>query len=167
MKKQLAITGLLASLALLSASSALAFQSKQISAVTAQATTGGTLSASFTLTLHPTASTATTAANINWTGALPGSSWKIADQMMKLVWNVTDVNGGIQIYSDNTNANAVPQFVDPTPLDHTNGDSNPAGLLLVPATGNASSVSLPVAWSIKTDTATVGTSLVPTEPNAV
>src|SRR5262249_7436338 len=40
-----------------------------------------------------------------------------------------------------------------------------AGLVQVPAVGNTSANTLPVAWSIKTDTATVGANLLPAEPN--
>ncbi len=167
MKKQLALTGLVASLAILGGGSVAqaVFQSQQTAQVTAQATTGGVEAASFVLSLHPNTSTATTATNINWTGALPGSGWKVADQLAKLVWNVTDAQGGIQIYSDNKAATATPQFVDPTPAEPINSDSNPAGLLMVPATGNTSGTTLPVAWSIKASTVIVGTELLAADPN--
>jgi len=164
MKRQkLALTGLVVSLAVLNASSARAFQSTQTQQITAQATTGGTLSSNFTATLMNVNNTAgpTTVA---WTGALPGSSWKIADQMVRLQWSVTDAGGGIQVYTDNTNAAAVPRFVDQTPTDTTNPDSNPAGLLM--GTSGTTGVALPVAWSIKTATMTVGTNLLAADPNA-
>lgn len=160
MKKQLVLTGLVGSLVAFGALSAQAFTSVQTAVVTAAATTAGTKTASFTLSLHPVASTATTATQIGWSGALPGGTWKIADQVMQLIWNVTDIAGGIQIYTDNNNAASNPRFVDPTPADNTNSDSNPAGLVMV---GNTSQV-LPVAWSIKTGTATVGGNLVPADP---
>lgn len=179
MKKQLAISSLAAAVAILGASSAHAFQSQQKQALTAQATTGGTLSSNFTATLLNTNNTAA-GTTINWTGALPGGGWKIADQMIRLNWNVTDAGGGIQVYTDNKNAAANPMFVDPTPgtpavppataTAGNNQDSNPAGLLLVPTTGVNSSVALPLAWSIKDTAKTVGgtdpaTGIQPADPN--
>jgi hypothetical protein len=162
MKKQLVVTGLIASLAILSASSARAFQSKQVQVVVASATTGGSLQASFTPSLVDTVNTGNARTKVEWVSPQPqpAGGWQIANTALKLAWNVTDVNGGIQIYTDNMNSGATPRFVDPTygtgsdPNAH-NADSNPAGLMLV-STGATTTATLPVAWSVKGSTVVIG-----------
>jgi len=179
-KKIALITAAAAILLLGSTRSWAVWRPQAISTVTATVTTGGTPSASFTLALKDVVNPATVRPNVSWAGALPNSTWKIADTMLEIQWSVTDVNGGIQIYTDNTNQTmtpiASPYFVDATPGDNAsdpnghNLDSNPAGLLQVFTGLSSSTVALPLAWSIKTSTMVVGLDnaargILPADPN--
>lgn len=112
---------------------------------------------------------------VAWTGITPGTSWTRADQYVYLdAQPIALGSWGIRIYTDNTSLYASPQFNDPTPCQLINGipdvrtcnnpDSDPSGLLLVPATGNSSTDRLPLAWSIKDTTAAVDSPL-PSNPN--
>lgn len=136
-------------------SSAWAFQSQQAQSVTAGTTVGGTKVARFTLAIKDTANPlGADAPSISWTGVSAGDSWTIAKQLLVINSTVTDNNGGIQIYTDNTSVSAVPRFVDPTPTNATNPDSAAGGLLEGNVAGNTS-VRLPMAWSIKSSSKVV------------
>jgi hypothetical protein len=100
---------------------------------------------------------------IGWSNAA-GTSWQLSNATLRFNFNVTDRLGGIQIYTDNTSASAVPKFVDPTPLVTTNADSNPAGLLL--GTSGTSGERMDLAWSIKGSSAVVGTEIAAADPNS-
>jgi hypothetical protein len=153
MKKYIA--GMLVAAAALVATAApsWAFQSTQISTITAQTTTGGSKSASFTLHIRLTGSPfGSDQANVNWTSVDPlVTNWKIADDLILLNSTVTDSGGGVKIYTDNTAADANPKFIPPTSVS-TAPTSNAAGLVNAAAT---SAAPIPLAWSIKTTTRTV------------
>jgi len=86
---------------------------------------------------------------LSWTVTVPQDKWVRANQYLEIIDQpITNDGWGVQIYTDNTNASAVPKFVDPTPTKPNNKDSNPAGLLWVSG-GPTSSITLPIAWSIK------------------
>jgi hypothetical protein len=103
------------------------------------------------------------AAEVTWNAALPNNNWTRANQYVEFGYQPNDISAwGIQIYTDNKNAAIQnPTFVDPTPGDGTNLDSDPAGLLLVTG-GATSSEKLPIAWSIKEAVTDVPAA---TEPN--
>jgi hypothetical protein len=88
--------------------------------------------------------------SITWSGLTPGYGWKIADRLLVLNSTVTDTNGGIQIYTENTASDASPKFVLPLPADPINPVNNAAGLLQG-ISGNTSTT-LSMAWSIKAST---------------
>lgn len=166
MNKRIAIFAIVAA-AFTASAPAWAFKSVARSTVTAQVTTGGAKIANVSVKIRNTSAPfGADQAAINWTGVsvpyAPG--WKVADQFLLLVATVTDVNGGVQIYTRNMDNDALPKFVDPTPGDTSNADSNPAGLLMG-TVGTTSSV-LPMAWSIKTASATIGADLVAADPNS-
>ncbi len=145
----------LAAIVVALASPAMAFQSVSITTVTAKVTTGGQKVAQFTLAIRDvTAPFGASTDTIRWSGVDPLTTvWKRADQLLVINSTVTDQNGGIKIYTDNTAADAVPRFVDPTPGNATNPDSSAGGLL--EADTSTTSVSKPLAWSIKAATNTI------------
>ncbi len=156
MKKKLAVLAFVAA-ALGASAPSWAFQSVGRSTFTAGLLTGGVNTATATVVIKdaidpigsPNRSTVT------WSGVTPPSTvWKLADRCLVITATVTDVGGGIQIYTRNTDPDAVPKFVDPTPLDTTNADSNPAGLLKGNVAGNTGIV-LPMAWAIKSSSRTI------------
>ena len=149
MKKGLAVVSLMAAFVAFLSPSTWAFQARGKQVIRATANTLGVKTAEFGVKLRPIAnpeSTAADATTLTWANRQPNSGWQLADQVLKTTWTVTDANGGIQIYTDNKTAGAVPLFVDPT-TDTKDANSNPAGLLLG-SSGN-SSVTLPLAWSVK------------------
>jgi len=88
------------------------------------------------------------ASAITWTGAVAGASWVRADQYLELDLNAGQNAWGIQIYTDNTAADANPKFASTIPSGQPG--SNPAGMI---GQCNPSFV-LPLAWSIQPDTTT-------------
>jgi hypothetical protein len=105
------------------------------------------------------------ASDVVWNVSIPVAAqdaWVRADQYVELnVQPITNEQWGIQIYTDNANVASVPMFVDPSPGDTTNLDSNPAGLLY--DNGGAPTFNvLPMAWSIKDDLSSLPTA---TNPN--
>ena len=156
MRKQLAVISIAAAFAAVAAPS-WAFQSVQIATVTAGTTTGGAKVAQFSLAIKDVSDPfgANNPGSIGWSGVDPLSTqWKIADQLLVINSTVTDLNGGIKIYTDNTAADASPQFVDPTPGNTVNQDSLASGLLLG-TSGTTSEPPLAMAWSIKASTRVV------------
>lgn len=133
-----------------------AFQSVGRSTFTAGLTTGGVKTATATIVVRDVVNPLTTPNRpmITWSGVNPPSTgWKIADQLMIIKSTVTDAGGGVQIYTRNTESDASPRFVDPTPSDSSNSDSNPAGLLR--GTSGDTGTVLPMAWSIKANVRTI------------
>lgn len=161
MKKQVrAVLVLIAAAIGMTTPSWAVFQSVGITTVTAQVTTTGTKSAAFNVRVRNVSSPlgADLGLTVNWTGidplALGANKWRIADQLLVVNSSVTDSNGGIKIYTDNTAADANPKFVDPTPgvpgtPNRINQDSLAAGLLKG-ASGTTSVKPLAMAWSVKT-----------------
>ncbi len=90
------------------------------------------------------------AEEVTWNATVPNSGWVRGNQYVELAYQPNDISAwGIQIYTDNKNvAIQTPTYVDPTPGNLTNSDSDPAGLVLVTG-GATSSEKLPMAWSIK------------------
>lgn len=134
-----------------------AFQSVGRSTFTAGLLSGGVNTATATIVIRdannplgsPNRSTMT------WSGVTPPSTqWKLSDRCFVITATVTDAGGGLQIYTRNTDADAVPKFVDPTPGVTNNSDSNPAGLLRGNTVSNTGVV-LPLAWSIKGSSAII------------
>jgi hypothetical protein len=111
-----------------------AFTSVQTNTLTAAAsfTSAGTVSFSYTL-YNLTGGTTT---QIWWNTSLitlGTTAWQRADAYMVLNANITNSTGGIQIYTDNINATAVPKYT---------GTGNPAGLV---GTSSTTAV-LPMCW---------------------
>ncbi len=143
MKKQLVAFSLVVAAVCLVSAPSWAFTSKKIQAVNASASVGGVKDATFTLVLRNLSDTAD-AASIAFSGVTAGSTgWKVADNLIKLTWSVTDFAGGIQLYTDSENAAASPKY--------TGVAVNPGGLVCNQDTTQY----LPVAWSIKADTKTI------------
>lgn len=134
----------------------------------ASVTVGGVPEITFSIDLRDVADpiTDTNPPEIGWS-VNAGDDWTIANQLIQLDHTITDINGGIQIYTDNASGvgtTAYPNFVDPTVSISTNSDSNPAGLVWVNGT-DTSGNTLPVAWSIKDSTKVVGAEIVSADPN--
>jgi hypothetical protein len=171
MKRLLALLSVVIATISIGVPAAQAFTSVKVGVVTASATVGGTPIADFTLTLRDvtTPISGPTRTQLNWSGVTASATgWKIADQLIVLNSTVTDRSGGVQIYTDNKSGAgtpADPQFVDPSPADATNSDSNGAGLIYADPSGKTAEV-LPMAWSVQGSTKVVGTSLLPVDPNA-
>lgn len=171
MKKQIAVMLFAVSATLISAAPTWAFVPTKITTVTATVTTGGTKVADYTLAIRNIGNPfGANQAALTWSGVNPlSTSWKVADRLLVINSTVTDNNGGIKIYTHNTHASALPQFVDPSPGDADDPDSR-AGGLLKGTSGTTSATPLPVAWSIKTSSKVVGglgetTGIRPREPN--
>ncbi|MFN0118549.1 MAG: hypothetical protein ACKVQC_09700 [Elusimicrobiota bacterium] len=94
---------------------------------------------------------------ITWSVASLPTSWVRAQQMLVLdVQPITDdPSWGIQIYTDNTNPSFSPRYVDPTPGNTSNLDSDPSGLIRDQAGQPTTSNKLNVAWSIKDSTSAI------------
>jgi len=155
MKKLLAGIAVAFGALVVSVAPSYAFQSVSITTVTAQTTTGGVKTAAFTLIIRNVGTPLTgSVANVNWTGVNPISTvWKMADQLLVINSTVTDVGGGIKIYTDNRAADAVPQFVPPTTV--STAPTSVAAGLVKGLTGTSSVTPLPMAWTIKATTRTV------------
>src|SRR4051794_15988842 len=105
MKRVISILSLIAAVVGAGATSSWAFTPGQKSVITAGTTTGGVRVSTFSLALVNAANPALGAGSIAWSGVDPAiTSWKLADSLVRLNYNVTDVGGGIQIYTDNVNA---------------------------------------------------------------
>jgi len=165
MKKLIAAIFALTALTVMASSSRAAFTSVAKQSVTAVATMGGVAKVTVdSLEIKDVVDVnGPNRAQLTWTGidptALGANPWRVSDQLIKLRTTITTLTGGIQLITDNTNGSATPKFVDPTPAISSNTDSNPAGLLLVPAIGNNTSDSLSMAWSIKDSSRTVESNL--------
>ncbi|MCG3204696.1 MAG: hypothetical protein KCHDKBKB_01411 [Elusimicrobia bacterium] len=86
--------------------------------------------------------------SMTWTVNVP-ARWVRADQALKLkAQGITSDAWGVQIFTDNTHPSLNPRFVDPTPGDNSNGDSNPAGLLREVQGQSTTPYRLNMAWSI-------------------
>ncbi len=95
------------------------------------------------------------ASEMSWLGVNARDGWRLAKQYIQLdAQPISKDPWGIQIYTDNKNASSAPQFVDPSPTNTTNMDSNPAGLLIDIPGQTTTYMTLPIAWSIKKDTTT-------------
>jgi len=160
MKKQVLAALVLVAAAIGATTPSWAFQSVSITTITAQVTTTGAKTANFTLKVRNTSDPfgADQPLLVNWTGIDPttlgSNKWRIADQLLVINSTVTDANGGIKIYTDNTATDASPKFVDPTAGNSINQDSMAAGLLKG-TSGTTSDVPLAMAWSIKTSSKVV------------
>jgi hypothetical protein len=172
MKKYLAGMIVAAAAIVASATPSWAFQSTKITTMTATVTTGGSKSATFVSNIRLANNPfGANQATIVWPAGIDPltQSWVMSDSLVIINSTVTDNNGGIRIYSDNTASDAAPKFVDPTSGDNDDADSK-VNVLLKGTSGTTSEPGLPVAWSIKTSTkivngANVNTGIQPREPN--
>jgi hypothetical protein len=137
--------------AFLAGSSHAAFTSVTKTALSAGATLTGAGTVSFDAVIadrltHAAATSLTWATHVT---PAPGAGFLLADQYIQLNTTITvATGGGIQIYTDNTNAAATPKYVGPV-----NATSpTPAGLV---ATNGLSK--LPTAWAIQTSPITAPT----------
>jgi hypothetical protein len=117
-------------------------------ALTASATTGGTQTVDITNVTIKNIVGNGTVGQIGWTNPLPGAGFLVANQYIQLDTNISKVNGGVQIYTDNTNAAASPQY--PVALVST-FTATPAGLI---GTSPLNDQKLPTAWRASTFTLT-------------
>jgi hypothetical protein len=153
MKKLMAGMMVAAAAIVASVSPSFAFQSVQEAQAKATATTGGTNTAAFTIIKFR--SVAGNVDQSTWTYTFPtvdplSASWTRANEYMVLNATVTDVGGGIKIYTDNTRGDASPKFVPPTNV--STAPTSVAAGLLKGTSGTTSAAPLPMAWSIKTST---------------
>jgi hypothetical protein len=155
MKKLMAGMMVAAAAVVAAVSPSFAFQSKQEAQVTATATTGGTNQAAFTLNARnistPAVNNATTTVTFPSVDPL-SAGWTVANQFLVLNATVTDVGGGIKIYTDNTGGDASPKFVAPTNV--STAPTSVAAGLLKGTSGTTSAAPLAMAWTIKTAIAT-------------
>ncbi len=99
---------------------------------------------------------------VTWSVSVP-TLWRRANQYIRVEAQPISIDPwGIQIYTDNTNASANPRFVDPTPGNTINLDSDPAGLLMKIPLQSTTTFRLPMAWSIKDSTSTPPAAFDPT-----
>jgi len=98
--------------------------------------------------------------NLTWSPVTPQSGWVRSNQYLQLDTDVETLGWGVQIYTNNTAAGASPQFR--TTVQSGQIGSNPAGLVNTQAT----SQTIPMAWSIKAGTQTALAAAPPAaEPN--
>jgi len=83
-----------------------------------------------------TISTDAAAASISWTGVQAGDGWTTANEYVEVTGFATYTDWGIQVYTDNEDASASPQYT---------GSYNPAGLVRTDST----IFSLPMCWRTK------------------
>jgi hypothetical protein len=148
----------LAALGLAVSPPAHAFSPKGSFALTASATTGGTPTVQITgVTIKNIAGNGPVSA-LSWAGSnpTPGAGFLVADQYIELETNINTLNGGVQIYTDNTNITLANPRYSVTPSSTT---PTPAGLIGVGATDQK----LPTAWRASTYTLTA---VNPVDPNA-
>ena len=154
MKKLMA--GMLVAVAAIIASAApsYAFVSTGKVRVKATATTGGTNQAAFTLSARSVVGNVVQGTTtITFPSVDPLSAgWTLGQQYLVINATVTDVGGGVKIYTDNTSAVAVPKFVAPTTV--STAPTSVAAGLLKGTSGTTSVAPLPMAWTIKAAVAT-------------
>jgi hypothetical protein len=131
-----------------------AFTSKPpVATLTATATTGGTPTIAIISAVIKNISDNATATTIGWTNTAPG--WQVATQYIDLNTNINTQSGGVQYYTDNTNAAATPKYTGVI----SSVTATPAGLVDAADTTQK----LPTAWRASTFTIT---GPVATDPNA-
>ena len=136
-------------MAVASATSHAAFTSKGTQVLSATAGVGGTPTVSITSVVLKTIAANTqlaAGAPMTWTGATPGAGFLVADDYIQMVSNINQVNGAIQIYTDNTNAAATPKYTGLV----SSYTATPAGLIGATLTDQK----LPTAWRASTYTLT-------------
>jgi len=121
-----------------------AFSSKSTQALTASATTGGVPTVAIISVAILNKSDNSAAGAIGWTGATPGAGFIVADQYVQMVTNINTVDGGVQIYTDNTNGTGVSKFTGPI----SSFTATPAGLV----DNSDQTQKLPTAWLASTTT---------------
>lgn len=85
-----------------------------------------------------------------WSQINPGSGWVRSAQYIDVDAQPISIDPwNIRIYTDNKNPIQTYTFVDPTPNNTINADSDPAGMLLKKPNEFTSSAKIPLAWSIK------------------
>ncbi len=120
-----------------------AFSSLETDSSTASVDLSGTQTYTWTVSLH-NVSDHGTVSSIGWSGVSAGDDvWKVADQYIKIDADVTYMDWGIQIYTDNKSASADPQYTG-------TADS---GYNLVGVSNTTSA--LPFAWKVLDSTDTV------------
>jgi hypothetical protein len=146
MKKQVIAALVLVAAAIGATTPSWAFTSQLKKVVTAGTFVGGTRAALFTLNVRTVNTTQNlpVGSSVTWSGVTAGQSWTLADRFLVLNSTVSDLNGGIQIYTDNTSATANPKFNLPAPSQPINASNSAGGLVR----GDGAQV-LPMAWSIK------------------
>src|SRR5882724_2415425 len=122
-----------------------AFTSKPpLATLTATATTGGTPTIAIISAVIKNISDNATVTTIGWTNTAAG--FQVASQYIDLNTNINTTSGGVQYYTDNTNAAASPTF---SGLISSN-TATPAGLVDSADTTQK----LPTAWLASTFTLT-------------
>jgi hypothetical protein len=112
----------------------------------------------FNTTLYNIANnTVTSPQKVTWTLPPLPTGWVRADQYLQLDVDINSISWGVQLYTDNTAADAVPKFVSPVASGQPG--SNPAGLIDSATKGHP----LPMAWAIVASS--VSAAPVATDPN--
>jgi len=152
------LTGLAALALAVSMPAQAAFTSKGAApAITASATTGGSPTVQINSVAVKNISNNGTATALGWTNPTPGAGFLVSDQYIQMVSNINQLNGGIEIYTDNTNAAANPKFTGSI----SSFTATPAGL--IGASTGLTDQKLPTAWRASTFTLT---NVAPVDPNA-
>lgn len=100
------------------------------------------------------------APTIGWTMTVP-ARWRRADHYVKLrIQGISRDAWGVQIYTDNRRAGLPLRYVDPTPANTINPDSDPSGLLF--NRGQPTTMEkIPLAWRIQGSTVPVPNAIAP------
>src|SRR5258706_4985050 len=153
-RKYLAGLGVAGFVMAMATSSQAAFTSKPpLATLTATATTGGTPTIAIISAVIKNISDNATATTIGWTSTAAG--FQVADQYVDLNTNINTTSGGVQYYTDNTNAAASPKYSGVI----SSVTATPAGLVDAADTTQK----LPTAWRASTFTVAGVTAI---NPNA-
>jgi hypothetical protein len=99
--------------------------------------------------------------SITWSVNVP-AGWVRANQYIRLDAQPISLDPwGIQIYTHNTHASAQPRYIDPTPGNTMNLDSDPSGLVWQRVGFSTSSAKLSLAWRIQDSTSPVPNAIAP------
>jgi hypothetical protein len=115
-----------------------------LSTLTASATTGGVATIAITSALIKNISNNATVGAIGWSNTAAG--FQVADQYVELKTNINTTSGGVQYYTDNTNATGVSKFTGSV----SSFTATPAGLV----DNTDETQKLPTAWRASSFTIT-------------
>jgi hypothetical protein len=140
-----------------SAPSHATFASKGKDTLSASAVVGGTATITITSYSILTRASNASASSIVWTSTAPtpGAGWLVADDYIQMVTDINTSDGGVQIYTDNTNASASPKFTGSI----SSYTVTPAGLV----DNTDTTQKIPTAWMASTTTVP---GIVAIDPNA-
>lgn len=99
--------------------------------------------------------------SVGFTANVP-ASWVRSDQYLEIYSHpISIAPWGLQIYTNNTAPNALPRYLDPTPGNTINLDSDPSGLGWLRSGISTTSVKLPLSWRVQDSSAPVPSAIAP------